>query len=148
MSVFERADMAGSYLALRLEALRSDPSVLAIRRTASVVEASKQLSRQQRLLDSDVEALVFDPADPDARAVERMSTAAAGSDGYRVQLIDLAALHGGLFEQAVDALYAVEVRSLGRWEAEARHHLDLKQITETRRRDAEKEAAESTRPGV
>jgi hypothetical protein len=49
----------------------------------------------------------------------------------------LAALHDGLYHQAVNALYALEVRSLGRWEAEARHQLDLGQITETRRRDTE-----------
>jgi hypothetical protein len=43
-----------------------------------------------------------------------MSNAAAVDDGYRVQLLDLAALHGGLYRQAVDALYALEVRTLGR----------------------------------
>jgi len=136
MSVFERADKAGAYLALRLEALRNDPSVMAIRYTQDRVESSKILSRQQRMLDSDIEAIVFDRDDPDARALERMSTAAAQDDKYRVQLLDLAALHGGLFEKAVSALYALEVRTLGRWEAEARHQLDLRQIAETRRRDA------------
>jgi hypothetical protein len=136
MSVFERADKAGAYLALRLEALRNDPSVMAIRYTQDRVESSKILSRQQRMLDSDIEAMVFDRDDPDARALERMSTAAAQDDKYRVQLLDLAALHGGLFEKAVSALYALEVRTLGRWEAEARHQLDLRQIAETRRRDA------------
>jgi hypothetical protein len=136
MSVFERADKAGAYLALRLEALRNDPSVMAIRYTQDRVESSKILSRQQRMLDSDIEAMVFDRDDPDARALERMSTAAAQDDKYRVQLLDLAAVHGGLFEKAVSALYALEVRTLGRWEAEARHQLDLRQIAETRRRDA------------
>jgi hypothetical protein len=136
-SVFERADMAGAYRALRLEALRSDPSVLAIFRTQRQVEASTLLSWQQRLLDGEMEPLTFDPDDPDDRAVERMSTAAAQDDGYRVQLIDLAALHGGLYLKAVDALYAVEVRMLGRWEAEARHQLDRRQLSETRARDAE-----------
>jgi hypothetical protein len=136
MSVFERADKAGAYLALRLEALRNDPSVMAIRYTQDRVESSKILSRQQRMLDSDIEAMVFDRDDPDARALERMSTAAAQDDKYRVQLLDLAALHGGLFEKVVSALYALEVRTLGRWEAEARHQLDLRQIAETRRRDA------------
>jgi hypothetical protein len=122
---------------LRLEALRSDPSVLAIFRTGSAVESSRLLSWQQSQLDAEMELLTFDPDDPDDRAVERMSTAAVADDGYRVQLIDLAALHGGLYLKAVDALYAVEVRTLGRWEAEARHQLDLRQLTETRQRDAE-----------
>jgi hypothetical protein len=130
--------MAGAYLALRLEALRNDPSVLAIRRTGSVVKSSKsRWAKEQRRRDADMEALVFDRDDPNARAVERMSTAAAADDGYRVQLLDLAALHDGLFRKAVDALYDLELRSLGSWEAEARHHLDLKQIAETRARDAE-----------
>jgi len=78
-----------------------------------------------------------DPDDLDAKAVERMSKAAAEDDGYRVQLLDLAALHGGPYEQAVHALYAIEVRTLGRYEAEARHQLDRRQITETRKRDAQ-----------
>jgi len=137
MTVFERADMAGAYVALRTEALRNDPSVLAARYTAAKVESSRSLSWQQGLLDTELEALVFDPDDPDARAVERMSSAASADDAYRVQLLDLAALHGGLYEEAVNKLYAVEVRSLGRYEAEARHMLDLWQIAETRKRDAE-----------
>ena len=138
--MFERAEMAGEYLALRLEARsRSDPSVLAFRHTGSVVG--------QRQPDADVEALVFDRDDPDGRAVERMSTAAAEDDGYRVQLLDLAALHGGLCEKAVSALYAIEVRSLGRYEAEARHLLDQRQVTETRQRDAGEAGDGSTLTG-
>jgi hypothetical protein len=137
MSVFERADQAGAYRALRLEALKSDPGLLAIMRTQAVVEASARLLWLQRQTDAETEAIVFDRDDADDRAVERMSTAAAADDAYRVQLLDLAALHGGLYLRAVDALYAVEVQSLGRWEAEARHQLDLRQLTETRRRDAE-----------
>jgi hypothetical protein len=140
MTVFERADRAGAYRALRLEALRSDPSVLAIFRTQRQVQSSTLLSWQQSQLDAEIEPFTFDPDDPDDRAVERMSAAAAADDGYRVQLIDLAALHGGLYLKAVDALYAVEVRTLGRWEAEARHQLDLRQLTETRARDAEEPA--------
>jgi hypothetical protein len=107
--------------------------VLAIRHTGSVVESSRSLSWQQGLLDTELEALVFDPDDLDARAVERLSTAAAKDDGHRVQLLDLAALHGGLYERSVNALYAIEVRTLGRWEAEARHLLDQRQIAETRK---------------
>jgi hypothetical protein len=136
-SVFERADMAGAYLALRLEALRSDPSVLAIFRTAEQVEASRLVSHQQRMLDADVAWPEPDMDDPDARAVRRVSEAAAADDAYRVQLLDLAAMHGGLYRKAVDALYDLEARSLGRWEAFARHVLDQRQIIETRRRDAE-----------
>jgi hypothetical protein len=137
MSVFERADRAGAYRALRLEALRSDPSVLAIFRTQRQVQASTLLSWLQSQADAEVEPLNFDPDDPDDRAVERMSTAAAADDGYRVQLIDLAALHGGLYRRAVNALYKIEVRTLGRYEAEARHLLDRRQLSETRARDAE-----------
>jgi hypothetical protein len=84
-----------------------------------------------------MEALVCDPDDLDARAVERMSAAAAEDDGYRVQLVDLAALHGGLYERAVNAVYSVEKKTLGRWEAEARHQLDRAQIAETQAADAE-----------
>jgi hypothetical protein len=81
----------------------------------------------------------LDLDDPDVRAVERMSRAAAEDDGYRVQLLDLAALHGGRFEQAVRAIYAIEVRTLGRFEALARLVLDQRQIMQTRQRDAEAE---------
>jgi len=119
----------GGYLALRTEALRNDPSVLAFRHTAEVMGP--------RQLAPDAGELVVDRDDLDAKAVERMSTAAASDDAYRVQLLDLAALHGGLYREAVDALFAIEVRSIGGWEAEARHHLDLRQITETRKRDKE-----------
>jgi hypothetical protein len=143
LSVFVRAEEAGAYLALRTEALRSHPSVLASRHTERTVMGSTLLAWQQRQLDTERGAPPeLDRDDPDARALERMSNAAAADDGYRVQLLDLAALHGGLYRKAVDALYALEVRSLGRYEAEARHHLDLEQITETRRRDAEVEIAE------
>src|SRR5262245_6224126 len=67
---------------------------------------------QQRLLELDAEANVFDRDDADHRAVERMRNAAAQDDGYRVQLVDLAALHGGPYRRAVDALYWLEVGSL------------------------------------
>lgn len=66
-----------------------------------------------------------------------MSTVAAQDDGYRVQLIDLAALHGGLYLRAVNTLFEIEVRTLGHWEAEARRLLDRRQLSETRARDAE-----------
>jgi hypothetical protein len=134
-SVFERAEQAGAYLALRAEALRSDPSVLAIRHTASEIEASTLLSWLQQALDADVTEPEFDRKDRDARAIRRMSEAAAENEGYRVQLLDLAALHGGLYREAVDALYAIDARTLGRWEALARHLLDQRQIVETRARD-------------
>jgi hypothetical protein len=78
--------------------------------------------------------LVFDPRDADGRALERMVNAAAADDMYRVQLLDLAALHGGLYERAVDALYLHEalVGTLG---GAARHRLDRRQLDETRARD-------------
>jgi hypothetical protein len=137
MSVSERAEQAGAYVAARERALVEDPDLLAIRRTAGTVEASPLLRREQRLHDHELEAPVFDPKDADDRAVERMVNAASSDDAYRVQLLDLAALHGGLFERAVDALYLHEARSLGRWEALARHRLDRRQLSETRQRDAE-----------
>jgi hypothetical protein len=143
-----RAALAGAFKGLRERALAEDPDLLAIKHTAERVQASKLVSWYQQQLDADVEALVFDRDDPDARAVERMSTAAAEDIGYRVQLVDLAALLGGLYLEAVRALYAIEVRTVGRWEALTRLVLDQRQLMETRRRDAEKEAAESTRSGV
>jgi hypothetical protein len=135
-SVFARADRAGAYQALRLEALRSHPSVLALRNSAALSRSSVNWSQRKAWADAETEPLQFDPEDPDDRAVERMSTAAASDDGYRVQLLDLAALHGGLHERAVNALYRIEVRSLDHWEAEARRLLDWQQIRETRQRDA------------
>jgi len=137
MGVVERAEQAGTYVAVRQRALVDDPAIAAIRRTASAVMSSVPLSRQQHRFDADLQAPVFDPEDADDRAVERMVNAAVASDSYRVQLIDLAALHGGLFARAVDALYLHEARSLGRWEALARHRLDRRQLDETRERDAE-----------
>jgi hypothetical protein len=137
-SVFVRADKAGALKTLRDEALRNDPEILAIRHTAAQVESSPLLSQQQGLLDAELGSLPeFDRDDPDARAVERMSTAAVQDDAYRVQLLDLAALHGDLYLEAVNALYAIEVRTLGRFEALARLLLDQRQLIETRRRDAE-----------
>jgi hypothetical protein len=132
MGVSERAEQAGAYVAVRERALVEDPDLLAIRRTAGTVRASALLRREQSLHDAKLEALVFDDDD---RVVERMVSAASADDSYRVQLVDLAALHGGLYERAVDALYLHEARSLGRWEALARHRLDRRQLMETRARD-------------
>jgi hypothetical protein len=130
--------MAGAYLALRLEALRSDPSVLAIRHTGSAVQSSRSVwARAQHRRDVKAEPPGLDRNDPDADTVERVAKAAAKDDGFRVQLLDLAALHGGLYEKAVNRLYAIEIRTLGRWHAEARNLLDRRQIAETRKRDAE-----------
>jgi hypothetical protein len=134
MSVFERAEEAGAYVALRAEALRSDPSVLAIRHTAETTD--------RRLADLGLQLAPPTPpeqpdlTDPDVRAIERMSTAAVADDNYRVQLIDLAALHGGLFLRAVDAIYPIEAQALGRFEALARRVLDRQQLDETRAKDA------------
>jgi hypothetical protein len=91
---------------------------------------------QRRWPAAELEPLVVDQNDLDDRAVERMSNAAAADDGYRVQLIDLAALHGELYLRAVKTLFRIEVR-LGHWEAEARRLLDLQQLDETRKRDAQ-----------
>jgi len=146
MGVSERAERAGAYVAVRERALVEDPDLLAIRRTAGTVKASPLLRREQSLHDANLQALVFDPKDDDDRAVERMVNAAAADDGYRVQLLDLAALHGGLFERAVDALYLHEARSLGPWEALARHRLDRRQLDETRERDRDREARAEIQP--
>jgi hypothetical protein len=86
----------------RAETLRSDPAVLAIRHTAATVSGSTLMSWQQRQLEAEVEAPPRPARDDRAsRVVRRMSEAAASDDGYRVQLIDLAALHGGLYLEAV-----------------------------------------------
>jgi hypothetical protein len=121
----ERAERAGTFVSLRGQALVDDPDILAIRYTAEHVQADDELR----------EPLVFDPDDLDARAVERMVTVASEDDGYRVQLLDLAALHGGVYLQAVNMLYEAEARSLGRFEALARCVLDRRQLSSTRARD-------------
>jgi chemotaxis response regulator CheB len=72
---------------------------------------------------------------PECRVVLVSGSIAASDDGYRVQLLGLAALHGGLYRQAVDALYALECETLGRFEALARLVLDQRQILETRARE-------------
>jgi hypothetical protein len=59
--------------------------------------------------------------------------AAAADDMYRVQLLDLAALHG-LYSGRWTRSTCTK-RSLGRWEALARHRLDRRQLDETRARD-------------
>jgi hypothetical protein len=127
-----------SLKAERVEALRTDPTVLSIRHTAEAVEASALTSWMQSHLDGELEALTW-ADDKDARAVRRMAEGAAGDDGYRVQLVDLAALHGGLYRKAVDAIYAIEVRSLGRFEALARLVLDERLLaTHARGREGER----------
>lgn len=120
----------------REEALRIDPEVLAVRRSAAMVAGSTFARLYGPLLEAEP---LPEPApdDRDGQAVRRMALAAAGDDGYRRQLVELAALHGALFREAVDAVYEIEVRTLGRFEAEARHHLDLRHLAETRRRDAQ-----------
>jgi hypothetical protein len=69
--------------------------------------------------------------------VQRISTAAADDDGYRVQLIDLAVVRGGVYREALGRLYGVEAEKLGRWEAAARLLLEYRQLAETQQRDAE-----------
>jgi hypothetical protein len=99
-SVSERADSAGAFTALRAEALRSDPSLQAVRFSGAQAASSPLGSSLQRQLDAELGAPPEpDLCDPDVRAVLRMSTEAAKNDAYRVQLIDLAALHGELFLQ-------------------------------------------------
>ncbi len=75
---------------------------------------------------------MFDVDDLNARAVERLATTASQDDAYRVQLLDLAALHGSLYLEAVNMLYAIEARSLGRFEALARLVLDQRQPAQAR----------------
>jgi hypothetical protein len=128
-SLHERAEAAGRFLAERERALVDDPDIQALRRSGSLIEAAgfEQPSWPEP----------EPPARDDraARAVWRMSSSAASDDGYRVQLLDLAALHGGLFLEAVNALYAIEARSLGRSEAFVRCVLDQRQILQTRARE-------------
>jgi hypothetical protein len=96
-SVSERAEQAGAFKAWREGALASDPGILGVRWTGREVDASG-------LADAELAALPEpDLSDPDVRAVVRMSTEAVANDAYRVQLIDLAALHGELFLEAVKA---------------------------------------------
>jgi hypothetical protein len=121
----ERAERAGRFLPLREQALKDDPDLLAIRFTAQHVRADDELP----------EPLMFDPDDLNARAVERMTIEASEDNAYRVQLLDLAGLHGGVYLQAANALYAIEARTLGRFEALARCVLDRRQLSATRGSD-------------
>jgi len=50
-------------------------------------------------------------------AVQRLAWNAASDDDYRDVLIALAAEHGGMYREAVDAIYGIELRTLGRWKA-------------------------------
>jgi hypothetical protein len=61
-------------------------------------------------------------------AVQRLAWNAASDDDYRDVLIALAAEHGGMYREAVDAIYGVELRTLGRWQAFACRIVDLHQL--------------------
>jgi hypothetical protein len=64
-----------------------------------------------------------------------LSSTAAQDDGYRVQLIDLAARRGGVYKQSLDRVYELEKQTLGHSEALARLALDHRQLSETHKRD-------------
>jgi hypothetical protein len=125
-SLSERAEAAQAFVPERERALVDDPEILRVRRVALALRA-------RGLDDAPLpEGPRPSGADPRARAVRRMASSAAADNGYRVQLVDLAALHAGLYLEAVHALYAIEARTLGRFEALARAILDQRQLLQAR----------------
>jgi hypothetical protein len=113
---------AGSYRALRERGL--EPAEAEIAAIASLLdepsvpdpEPAGEFSKQEQI-------------------VERVASAASDDDGYRVQLIDLAASHGGIYREALDRVYELQREALGRCEAMARLLLDYRQLVETQKRD-------------
>jgi hypothetical protein len=138
--VFERAEQAGSFRPLREEVLRldsPDSEIAAIRYAASRVATLGLEQPSYEKPEPEEPKHKTDKLPRHEQIVERISAAACEDDGYRVQLIDLAALRGGVYRQALDRLYAIEVQTLGHWEALARLLLDYRQLAETKQRDAE-----------
>lgn len=72
------------------------------------------------------------PTESTGQAVRVLAHNAAADDSYRTVLIHLAAEHGGMYLEAVKALYPIELRTLGRWEALARLVLDQGRLAEAR----------------
>jgi hypothetical protein len=130
--VFARAEQAGKYRPLREEALRpdsADPEVAAIRHAASLLDPAEKPEPEEPSKGKK------ETLSKREQVVQRISTAACEDDGYRVQLIDLAAVRGGVYREALGRLYAVEAETLGRFEALARLWLDYRQLVETQKRD-------------
>jgi len=134
--VLERAEQAGKFRPLREQALHPDSpdsEIAALRRVASrVATLGLDVEKPPKSERKQTEKL----SRPE-QIVARMSAAATQDDGYRVQLIDLAAVRGGIYRQALDRLYGIEKETLGRWEALARLLLDSRQLVETQKRDAQ-----------
>jgi hypothetical protein len=138
--VFQRAEQAGKFRPLREEALRldsPDSEVSALRHVASRVATLGLEQPSYERPEPEEPKGKTDRLPRHEQIVERISAAACEDDGYRVQLVDLAAVRGGVYRQALDRLYAIEVQTLGRWEAFARLLLDYRQLDETKQRDAE-----------
>jgi hypothetical protein len=68
-------------------------------------------------------------------ALQRMSTTASTDEGYRAQLVSLADSHGGIYREALEALYAHERETLGEEQARARVEHDRQLHTEMREHD-------------
>jgi len=138
--VFERAEQAGKYRPIREQALdpdSPDPQIAALRYTASLAAERGLEPRPKRKRKPTKAALKKEAATLSRREkiVRRISSAATEDDGYRVQLIDMAAQRGGVYRESLDRVYAIETETLGRWEALARWILDHRQLAETQARD-------------
>lgn len=118
-----RAELAGEYVAVRDEALRSDPDLLAIR---SAAEQARTAGLDAPPRPDGAQQGKRKPGQEPTRAeiVQTLATNASTDSGYRVQLISLAALHGGIYQEGMNAIYELEAETLGRFEALARLVLD------------------------
>jgi hypothetical protein len=97
--------------------------------------------RGQTVSDLIREALAEKLEEPVTRpsdwAVQRLARSAAEDEGYRAVLLDLAREQGGIYAEAARAIYSVELRTLGRWEALARLVVDQRALMHTRAREGE-----------
>jgi hypothetical protein len=140
LDVFARAEEAGKFRQLREQALRPDspdPQVAALRAAAALLDTGDAPSPTPQPAKPKLKTEELSRAE---QIVQRLSTTAVDDDGYRVQLIDLAATSGGLYQQALDRVYEIETETLGQAEATARLLLDSRQLVATRERDRRRAA--------
>lgn len=74
--MFERADMAGAYLALRMEALRSDPSVLAFLRSDALAGHRRWPAQELGPIEFDLTTLTIVLSSACRRSPPRMTVTA------------------------------------------------------------------------
>lgn len=144
--VFERAEQAGRYRSLRERALdpeTPDHRIAVLRYTAALAAKHGFEPRPKKKPDNKAQkhkAKEAETLSKHEQIVRRVSSTAASDDGYRVQLLDLAARRGGIYRESLNRIHEIEASRLGRFEALGRLWLDYRQFVETQRRDAEESA--------